>query len=96
MWPRESQKIHGGQKASYFIFAYFEPHQTMLSGRMSVWNPWFIKKHLRIQIEETPENKEELIKLKETLILSDKAKKFMIAQKLLSSSNFFDYFTNVG
>ena len=48
-----------------------------------------------IQIEETPESKEELHKLKETFILSDKAKKFMMAQKLMASSTFFDYFTNV-
>jgi hypothetical protein len=41
------------------------------------------------QIEETSENSEDFARLKATFVLSENAKKFLIAQKLIASNSFF-------
>ena len=41
------------------------------------------------QIEVTPENEDDFSKLKQTFVLSEKAKKFLLAQKLIEADSTF-------
>ena len=42
-----------------------------------------------VQIEVTPENEDDFSKLKQTFVLSEKAKKFLLAQKLIEADSTF-------
>ena len=41
------------------------------------------------QIEVSPENEDDFSKLKQTFVLSEKAKKFLLAQKLIEADSTF-------